>query len=334
MKVTERTSTALVIRDAGNTPRIVGVFFLLFGALFMGVASQGSISLWEHAVPAVIGVVFAAIGILLMVLPGTRTYVFDKSERLLFITREAAFRRPVRESVRLKDITAVDLERSGDEEGDGLFRVALVLADGARCPWTSYYRSGGAQMRAIVEIVRGFLQLPSPVPTNTAVRLAAVLTASQRRSTTWLLAGGIAICVAFLGIGARLLWLQESQLTRYVPIAMTIDSTRMAEILDKEGTNSFYQPIIAYHFEHEGQQYSGSRVTPLNATGARGWAEQILAQYSVGRTYMGYHDPQRPERSFLARERSALPYLLMSIPIFGLLVFGNGIARLRRTAPA
>jgi hypothetical protein len=330
VKVTARTSTALVIRDTATTLRLVGAFFLLFGALFIGVASQGATSLWEHAVPAIVGILFALIGLLLVLLPGTQTFVFDKGERSLFIIREGVFRRPVRESVRLTDITGVDLERSGDAEGDGLFRVALVLADGKRRPWTGYYRSGGAQLRAIVDIVRGFLQLEAPAQTNTGIRLVAVLTAAQRRSTGWLLTAGIAMCLIFLVIGARLLWVQESQLARYVPIAMTVDATRMAVIPDKEGENSFFQPVIEYHFEHGGRRYSGSRVTPLNATGARRWAEQTLAQYAVGRTYVGYHDPQRPGSAFLARERSALPYLFMSIPIFGLAVFGVGLSGLRK----
>jgi hypothetical protein len=330
VKITARSSTALVIRDTGSTPRLVGAFFLLFGALFIGVASQGAISLWEHAVPAIVGIVFALIGVLLMLLPSTLTFVFDKGERSLFITREGVFRRPVRESVRLTDITGIDLERSGDADGDGLYRVALVLADGKRRPWTAYYRSGGAQLRAIVEIVRGFLQLEAPAQTNTGIRLVAVLTAAQRRSTAWLLTGGIAMCLVFLVIGARLLWVQESRLTRYVPIPMTVDSTGMAVMPDKDGENSFYQPVITYHFEHAGRVYAGSRVTPLNATGGRRWAEQTLAQYAVGRTYLGYHDPDRPGDAFLARERSALPYLFMSIPIFGLAVFGIGLAGLRK----
>ncbi len=333
MKVTARTSTALVIRDTGNTPRIVGAFFVLFGALFIGVASQGATSLWEHAVPAVVGCLFALIGILMVLLPSTQTFVFDKGERLLFITREAVFRRPVRESLRLTDITAIDLERSGDGESDGLFRVALVLADGARRPWTSYYGSGGAQMRAIVEIVRGFLQLETPLPSNTAVRLAAIVSAAQRRSSAWLLLGGIAMCLVFLTIGARLFWLQESQLARYVAIPVTIDSMHMAELTDTEGSRS-YQPVIAYHYDHGGERHVGSRVSPLNTSGALRWAEQTLGRYTVGETYTGYHDPDRPADSFLARDRSALPYLFMSIPIFGLAVCGAGLLGLRKPTTA
>jgi hypothetical protein len=329
VKVTARTSTALVIRDTSALVRILGVFCFLFGALFVAIASQGALSLWEHTVPAVIGVLLAVVGLLTMLLPATQTFVFDKAQRLLVITREAAFRRPVRESVELQDITGIDLERSGDSEGGALFRVALVLANGARRPWTSYYQSGGTQLRAIVETVRHFLQLESPVPTNTAVRLVAVLGAAQRRSTAWLLAGAIVMCLVFLAIGARLLWVQEIQLARYVPVAMTIDSSHIEVIPSQDGPPT-YRPIIAYHYELDGHRYRGHRVTPLNTSGGRAWAEERLREYGVGRAYVGYHDPAAPGQSFLARERALLPYLFMIIPLFGLIVSGVGIAGLRR----
>jgi hypothetical protein len=107
----------------------------------------------------------------------------------------------------------------------------------------------------------------------------------------------------------------------------------MAEITDSEGARS-YQPVIAYHYEHEGRRHVGTRVSPLNGSGARRWAEQRLGQYVVGRTYVGYHDPVSPADSFLSRDRSALPYLFMSIPLFGLAVFGIGLAGLRKPTSA
>ena len=330
MKVTARTSTALVIRDTSALARTLGAFCFLFGALFVAIASQGALSLWEHTVPAVIGVLLSIVGLMAMLLPATQTFVFDKAQRLLVITREAAFRRPVRESMELKDITGIDLERSGDTEGGALFRVALVLANGARRPWTSYYQSGGTQMRAIVDIVRNFLQLESPVPTNTAVRLVAVLSAAQRRSSAWLLGGGIALCLVFLGIGTRLLWVQEVQLARYVPVAMTVDSSRI-DVIPSEDGPPMYRPVISYHYELAGARYSGQRVTPLNTSGGRAWAEARLREYGVGRAYVGYHDPAAPDRSFLSRERALLPYLFMIIPLLGLIVCGSGIYGLRKT---
>ena len=329
MKVTARSSTALVIRDTSTLTRIMGAFLVLFGALFVGIASQGAVSLWEHTVPAIVGVLLILTGILVMVLPSTQTFVFDKAQRLLTITREAAFRRPVRESVQFRDIAAIDLERSGDLESGALFRVALVLADGARRPWTSYYRSGGTQMRAIVETVRHFLELEAPAVSNTAVRLIAVLGASQRRTSAWLLGASIVLCLVFLGIGARLLWVQEARLMRYTPVRVTIDATRIDEITDSEGT-PIYRPVVSYHYELNGQRYTGDRVTPLNNSGGLRWAEQRVASYRIGRTYTAYHDPAQPAESFLARERAVLPYLFIMIPVFGLIVCAIGVAGLRK----
>ena len=332
MKVTARSSSALVIRDTSALIRTMGAFLVLFGALFFGIASLGAVSLWDHAVPAIVGMLFVIGGMLTMVLPSTQTFAFDKTQRLLIITREAAFRRPVRENVKLKDIAGIDLERSGDLEGGALFRVALVLTDGARRPWTTYYRSGGTQMRAVVEAARHFLGLEAPAATNTAVRLVAVLSASQRRSTAWLLAAGVAVFLVFLFIGARLLWLQEARLMRYTPVRVTIDATRIDELpgSGSEGEPS-YRPVVTYHYEIDGERHTGQRVTPLSTTGGHAWAAQRVANYRVGQAYTAWHDPALPNESFLARERVIVPYLFTGIPLLGLILCGLGIEGLRKT---
>jgi hypothetical protein len=328
VKVTARTSTALVVRDSAGVIRLMGAFCFLFGLLFVGIAAQGATTPLEHVVPAVIGVILAVCGVLAMVLPATRTFIFDKARRHLFITRRSAFRRPVEEAVELKDIAGIDLERTGDGEGDAMFRVALVLTGGARRPWTNYYRSGGAQMRAVVDIVRGFLQLEPPATPNTAVRLSLALGPAERRASTWFLAIGLAICVVFLAIGGRLLWLQESRLVRYVPVDVVVDSARMAVLTDDEGDRT-YRPVVSYHYEVGGERHVGQRVTPLDISGASAWAREAIDRYAVGGTYTGYIDPEQPSESFLSRERAAFPYLFAIVPVFGLLVLGVSLFRLR-----
>ncbi len=331
MKVTARTSTALVVSDSAAVIRLMGAFCFLFGLLFVGIAAQGATSPWEHAVPAIVGGVFAIVGILAMILPATRTFVFDKGQRHLFITRRSAFRKPVQEAVELDEIAGIDLERTGDGEGDAMFRVALILTGGVRRPWTAYYRSGGAQMRAVVDIVRSFLQLEAPAAPNTAVRLSVALGPAERRTTGWLLAAGFGVCLIFLAIGARLLWLQESRLLRYVPIEVTVDSARIAVLTDDEGDQT-YRPVVSYHYDLGGTSFAGQQVTPLEMGGAARWAQQHLDRYAVGGTYTGFIDPRRPGDSFLARERAALPYLFFALPMFGLVMLGISLRRFRNSA--
>jgi hypothetical protein len=145
----------------------------------------------------------------------------------------------------------------------------------------------------------------------------------------WMLAAGVALCLAFFGLGARLLWLQEARLMRYTPVDVTIDGARIEEITDSEG-EPIYRPVIAYHYEIGGHRFRGERVTPLNSSGGRVWAEQRVADYRVGRTYTGWHDPANPNEAFLVRERMPIPYLFMLIATFGSIVCGLGIAGLRK----
>ena len=205
MKVTARSSTSLVIRDTSALARTMGAFCFLFGALFVAIASQGSLSLWEHTVPAVIGVLLAIAGLLSLLLPSTQTFVFDKAQRLLVITREAAFRRPVRESVELKDITAIELERSGDGELGACF--ASRGATTACAVRDVVLPVGRHPERAIVDTCA---TSPARVPgadehrvhlvASSALRSAARRHGCRRRHRD---------LSAFLAIGTRLLWLQE-----------------------------------------------------------------------------------------------------------------------------
>ena len=330
MKVTARTSTALVVRDSAGVIRLMGAFCFLFGLLFVGIAAQGATTPLEHVVPAVVGVALAVAGILAMVLPATRTFIFDKARRHLFITRRSVFGRPVEEAVELKDIAGIDIERSGDGEGDAMFRVALILTGGTRRPWTNYYRSGGAQMRAVVDIVRGFLQLEAPASPNTAVRLSLALGPAERRASLWFLAVGLVVCFVFLAIGGRLLWLQESRLVRYLPVEVTVDSARIAVMTDDEGDHT-YRPIVSYHYEVGGARYHGQQVTALDMSGASRWAREALDRYAIGGTYTGYVDPDEPAESFLSRDRAVFPYLFMIVSVFGLLVFVVSLGRARRS---
>ena len=328
MKVTARTSTALVVRDSAAVIRLLGAFCFLFGLLFVAIASQGATSPLEHVVPAIVGTALAVTGILTMILPASRTFIFDKARRHLFITRRSAFRRPVEEAVELDDIAGIDLERSGDGEGDAMFRVAIVLANGVRRPWTTYYRSGGAHMRAVVDIVRSFLQLEPPAAQNTAVRLSVALDPAERRTSAAILATGALLCLVFLAIGGRLLWLQESRLVGYVPVQVTVDSARTAVITDDEGNHS-YRPIVSYHYDVGSTRYVGQRVTPLDISGAPAWARRFIDEYAIGGTYTGYVDPRQPSESYLARQRALLPYVFLALPVFGLLVIGINARRLR-----
>jgi hypothetical protein len=116
----------------------------------------------------------------------------------------------------------------------------------------------------------------------------------------------------------------------YSPVQVTIDAARVDELTDSEGTTS-YRPVVAYHYEIAGHRYRGERVTPLNTSGGLRWAEQQAASYRIGRRYTAYHNPSSPAESYLARERSMLPYLFIMIPVFGLIACGLSIATLRKT---
>jgi hypothetical protein len=202
MKIVANTPTQLIIRDSAMTMRALGAFMAALGAyaIWLGVAQDpdGQVGI----VPTVLGSLVALGGLALLAIPPRKTFAFSKTERVFVIAKER-FGRVVRQTIPLQDIADISLEESTSSDGGGTYRVAVTLADRRRIPWTSYYTSGLVSKRAVVELVREFLELePSPglgssAPTATDERDA-------RRAQFGLYVAGAFFC-AFLGVGVTML---------------------------------------------------------------------------------------------------------------------------------
>ena len=314
MKIVARTQTELIIRDSAMPIRAIGAFLAAFGgfAMYLGFLGEDDRIGWA---PVIIGAVLAIGGVAMLVLPAIKTFAFSKTERVFIIAKQR-FHRIERQTIPLRDVDDVTLEESRSGDDGGTYRISVTLKDQRRIPWTSYYTSGTASKRAIVDLTRDFLGLqPNPAlgsnaPTATTER-------DLRRGRVGILIMA-AFCSIFLGVGATMVYNENRRLTTYRPVEATVLGTRVEEHSDSDG--STYEPVVEYRYYVNDRPYTATRVTPLKMSRSGRWAHRVIAKYRTGATYMAYYDPADPSEAFLMRTRSFIPWAFILIPTIGLVI--------------
>ena len=320
MKIVVSSPTQLIIRDAATIIRVVAAFVIALGAFAVWTGVTQDPDGRVGVVPIVLGIVIAVAGLAMLILPSRKTFALSKSDRV-FVLAKQRFGRVTRETIPLEDISDVSLEESSSSDGGSTYRVTMTLKDMRRVPWTSYYTSGVASKRALVELVRAFLGLrPDPafgsgVPTATDER-------NLRRGRAGLMFMG-AFCCLFLGIGGTMLAKEQRRLSGYQVVTATVLSTRVEEHRDSDG--STYEPVVVYRYRVNGREYTASRVTPLRESRSGKWASRVTSQYQVGSDYTAFYDPEQPRDAFLLRTRSVIPWAFIGIPLVGLVFIIVGI---------
>lgn len=148
MRVAEKTAGRLVLQEK---PWLV----LLVGGLFIVSAGVMAVMTGERLG----GAGFALLGaVLILAFGNTVTVTFDTNVNRF--TRRV--RGPVRNSEithRLSEVAGASVEASRASRGSPAYRVALVLASGARLPLTTSYSSGKAAKEEDAATIRAFLNL-------------------------------------------------------------------------------------------------------------------------------------------------------------------------------
>ena len=140
MRLALEAPERLAIHDHATGLRILGGLLVVLGAVYSNVA----------------GVACAVAGILFLVCTEERRVVIDREAGIVTIDRRGGGGWS-RALYPLASVADVILEESDEEASTGRFRVAFVLRDGGRVPWTWSYSRAAAGSRAPVEAVRRFL---------------------------------------------------------------------------------------------------------------------------------------------------------------------------------
>jgi len=324
MKILQRTPELLVLADSGADPRMVGVFCLVIGTVFIFVGWSNA-----HALSfVVIGAIAALGGIALLLLPGRVTAAFDRTRRTLVITRRSLFRAPAQEEVDFSKIADVVAEPGGMQDRTATWRVTILLKDGARLPLTSIYTSSLAHREAAAA-AREFLGLPSPPEPVDALPVRAISAAAQRTSPVMLGCMTVFLMV-FVAVGGRLVFVEWHRLNAARPMPATVLSTTVESIRGSKGGYT-YRPVVTFRYEMNGHVYLGTHVTPISESRSGQWAYNLVARYPVGSTVTAWVDPLDPGDAYLLHEWSFLPLIFVAFPGLVLIfVWGAAISERRR----
>jgi hypothetical protein len=140
MRLALEAPERLAIHDHATGLRILGGILIVLGAVYSNVA----------------GVACAVAGLLSVLLPEERRIVIDREAGIVTIDRRGGGGWS-RSLYPLSAVADVVLEESDEEASTGRFRVAFVLRDGGRVPWTWSYSRAAAGARVPLEAVRRFL---------------------------------------------------------------------------------------------------------------------------------------------------------------------------------
>lgn len=121
-----------------------------------------------------------------------------------------------------------------------------------------------------------------------------------RLSPLLFLVGGL----IFAGTGA-FIYLDEKQAIEVSrPTEAEIIASRV--VVEESDDEISYYPDITYRYEHEGQHYESSNLTPGfgNTSRSQSWAETLVEEHPPGAVVTAYVNPGEPTEAFLLQESS------------------------------
>lgn len=153
MRVVKQSAGRLVLQEKPWLVWLVGGLFLVAGS-FVALNSD----------ERVFGGAFAIAGaVLILAFANTETATFDRGTGRF--TRETrGLLRNSTTACALADVTAVRVDASAAGSPSRAYRLALVMASGARVPLTTSYASGKPDKDQQAAEIRRFLRLPDEAP--------------------------------------------------------------------------------------------------------------------------------------------------------------------------
>lgn len=116
--------------------------------------------------------------------------------------------------------------------------------------------------------------------------------------------GGLLVVLLVLGFGAVLGVLPVLQhnlaVQEHRPTEAVVQSTDIE--VDRSDDDTTYTPVVTYRYTVDGESYTEDNVFPGQFTrskGNRGWAEDVISNYSVGQRVTVYYSPRVHGQAYL-----------------------------------
>jgi hypothetical protein len=317
MRITTNTSQLLEVRSSASAQRIVCALMAVLGLVLFGIQLLPDA---ESSLPIfLVGGVMTIFGCAGLALLRTVHFRVDTAAGDVLLRWEGLRQGPVHRFA-TADVADVTLEEQLDSDGDAGFRVTVVLRDGRRYPLTSSHSPHHATLASVAQAARILLfpDAPPLLPPR-----GHLVPAHSLRNERLLVIGMLLFASIFVGVGVHYASVEQRKLRHFRPVAIIVEEVRVDSRPGSEG-GQVRRPVVTYRYEVDGVVHRSDRVTPLDEWRQGNWAREIVDGFTPGREYRGYYDPLDPSRAFLMKRRSAMPILMIAIPLFGVLLLSFG----------
>lgn len=130
---------------------------------------------------------------------------------------------------------------------------------------------------------------------------------------------GLLMGLAGIGYGTFQMLDQRRLIEHGQPVSAKIMSSQVESFFNGHITE--YKPKIRFDYTIDGRYYESSDVYPAEEEGRESWAREVVNRYPPGSTHKAYCDPRNPERAYLIRRYTSMPYVTVG---FGLIMFAFG----------
>ncbi len=131
----------------------------------------------------------------------------------------------------------------------------------------------------------------------------------------------------FITIGVGLVKQQAYRLTAYQSVAAEVLEVGIDHSTGSDG--AIYRPRVLHRYEVDGREYTSDNALPMDISGSdQSWAQRIVSRFQKGEKVTAWVSPEDPNRSYLVREVSFLPYMVV---LFAMLLLAIGAAVMAET---
>jgi hypothetical protein len=315
MRIVHETPDLLIVAERAVGMRLSGAVLAALGATLVVVGARAG-----RTAIGVVGAFMVVLGAMFVLLPAISTFYFNRGEKRLVIARRRVWTPTSQgyDEYPLADVNAVRVEegRSSDDGGT-TWRVVVRLADGRSIPFTSYYTSSYEPKAAMAARIANYLRVETNEPQPVGPGSPFAITPQSRRIAVGFALVFVAGGALFGSFGMVSLTREYRRLATWEPVQATVLGKRVDERYDSEG--STYRPEVTYRYSVSGRTYTSTRTLPINEGRSGGWAQRVIAPFSVGGTYTAWYDPANPSDAFIVRAHAIIPPVFSAIGLFVML---------------
>ncbi len=115
-------------------------------------------------------------------------------------------------------------------------------------------------------------------------------------------------------LGATMAEDQRRRLTTWMEVPAVVTAHEIRSHTDSDG-DLMCEPVLKLRYMADGMPPEGEGLLAMEMSSSESWAQEQLAPFPVGKHVTAWADPENPAKAFVVREVSAMPYVVILMPM-------------------